>query len=128
MIRHIVLVRFRPEITTDEKRAIYAELESLRELVPGFLGASYGPNVSPEGLHKGFADGFTMDFVDEAARDAFAGVVRVHEQRAQARHLRVGLRAAAREVAGQAQAPARAADPDRLPRHGAAGYRPVRAR
>ena len=39
MIRHIVLVRFRPEITTDEKRAIYAELESLRELVPGFLGA-----------------------------------------------------------------------------------------
>jgi hypothetical protein len=71
MIRHIVLVRFRPEITTDEKRAIYAELESLRELVPGFLGASYGPNVSPEGLHKGFADGFNMDFADEAARDAY---------------------------------------------------------
>ena len=71
MIRHIVLVRFRPEITAAEKSAIYAELESLRELVPGFLGMSYGPNVSPEGLHKGFTEGFSMDFVDEAARDAY---------------------------------------------------------
>jgi hypothetical protein len=71
MIRHIVLVRFRPEIIEAEKASIYAELESLRELVPGFLGASYGPNVSPEGLHKGFVDGFAMDFADEAARDAY---------------------------------------------------------
>ena len=71
MIRHIVLVRFRPEITQAEKASIYAELESLRELVPGFLGASYGANVSPEGLHKGFSDGFAMDFVDAAARDAY---------------------------------------------------------
>jgi hypothetical protein len=71
MIRHIVLVRFRPEVTAAEKASIYAELESLRELVPGFLRASYGPNVSPEGLGKGYVDGFTMDFSDEAARDAY---------------------------------------------------------
>ncbi len=71
MIRHIVLLRFRPEITAAEKASIYADLESLRELVPGFLGASYGPNVSPEGLHKGLVDGFVMDFADEAARDAY---------------------------------------------------------
>jgi hypothetical protein len=71
MIRHIVLVRFRPAVTAAEKASIYAELESLRELVPGFLGASYGPNVSPEGLGKGYVDGFTMDFSDEAARDAY---------------------------------------------------------
>lgn len=71
MIRHIVLVRFRPEITAAEKSAIYGELESLRELVPGFLGMSYGPNVSLEGLHQGFTEGFSMDFVDEAARDAY---------------------------------------------------------
>ena len=71
MIRHIVLVRFRPEITEAEKTSIYDELESLRELVPGFLGASYGANVSPEGFHKGFVDGFAMDFMDAAARDAY---------------------------------------------------------
>ncbi|MBN9333498.1 Dabb family protein [Devosia sp.] len=71
MIRHCVLVRFRPEVTLQDRAAIYAELESLREVVPGFLAMSAGPNVSPEGLHKGFIDGFTMDFVDEAARDTY---------------------------------------------------------
>jgi len=71
MIRHCVLVRFRPEVTQEDRAAIYAELESLREVVPGFLDMSAGPNVSPEGLHQGFVDGFTIDFADEAARDAY---------------------------------------------------------
>ena len=71
MIRHIVLLRFRPEATATEKSSIYAELESLRELVPGFLGMSYGANTSPEGLHQGYTEGFTMDFADEASRDAY---------------------------------------------------------
>mgnify|MGYP000047143214 FL=1 len=71
MIRHIVLLRFRAEITTAEKTSIYAELESLRELVPGFLGMSCGANASPEGLHQGYTEGFTMDFADEAVRDAY---------------------------------------------------------
>lgn len=71
MIRHCVFVRFRPEVSHEEKAALYAELESLREVVPGFLGMSFGPNLSPEGLHQGFADGFTMDFADEHARDAY---------------------------------------------------------
>lgn len=71
MIRHCVFVRFRPEVTLEERAAIYAGLESVREVVPGFVGMSYGPNVSPEGLHQGFTDGFTIDFADEAARDAY---------------------------------------------------------
>lgn len=71
MIRHIVLLRFRPEITDAEKTAIYADLESLRELVPGFVGMSYGPNVSPEGLHQGYTEAFAIDFTDAAARDAY---------------------------------------------------------
>ena len=71
MIRHCVLVRFRPEVTQQDRAAIYAELESLREVVPGFLAMSAGPNVSPEGVHQGFVDGFTMDFTDEAARNAY---------------------------------------------------------
>ena len=71
MIRHCVLVRFRPEVTPQDRAAIYAELESLREVVPGLLAMSSGPHISPEGLHKGFVDGFTMDFADEAARDAY---------------------------------------------------------
>lgn len=71
MIRHCVFVRFRSDVSHEQKAGIYAELESLRELVPGFVGMSAGGNVSPEGVHQGFLDGFTMDFVDEAARDAY---------------------------------------------------------
>ena len=71
MIRHIVLLRFRPEVTADQRNVIYTDLAALKSVVPGFLAMSYGPNVSPEGKNKGFSDGFTMDFVDEAARDAY---------------------------------------------------------
>lgn len=71
MIRHIVLLRFRPEVGTDERNAIYHGLAGLKAVVPGLLAMSYGPNVSPEGKDRGFSDGFIMDFVDEAARDAY---------------------------------------------------------
>lgn len=71
MIRHCVFVRFRADIPETERSAIYADLAALKDVVPGFLATSYGPNVSPEGLHQGFADGFIIDFIDDAARDAY---------------------------------------------------------
>ena len=71
MIRHIVLLRFRADVSTDQRNVIYADLAALKSVVPGMLAMSYGPNVSPEGKDMGFADGFSMDFVDEAARDAY---------------------------------------------------------
>lgn len=71
MIRHCVFVHFRSDVSDDEKSAIYGQLADLKSVVDGFLAISYGPNVSPEGLHRGFADGFVIDFVDAAARDAY---------------------------------------------------------
>jgi hypothetical protein len=71
MIRHVVLLRFRKDVSINERNAIYAELASLKTVVSGFLAMSYGSNVSPEGKDRGFSDGFTMDFVDEVARDAY---------------------------------------------------------
>lgn len=71
MIRHIVLLRFRPDVTAEQRNVIYADLAALKAVIPGFLAMSYGSNVSPEGKDRGFADGFSMDFVDEAARDAY---------------------------------------------------------
>lgn len=71
MIRHCVFVRFRADVPETERNEIYADLAALKSVVDGFLAISYGPNVSPEGLHKGFRDGFTIDFVDDAARDAY---------------------------------------------------------
>jgi hypothetical protein len=40
-------------------------------LVPGYLSVNIGPNVSPEGLGRGYTDGFVIDFTDAAARDAY---------------------------------------------------------
>lgn len=71
MIRHCVFVRFRADVTEEARKGIYAELKSLREVVPGFLAMSAGPNISPEGLHKGFTEGFVIDFADETARDTY---------------------------------------------------------
>ncbi len=71
MIRHCVFVRFRADVGQGERLAIYDQLAALKSVVPGIVGASFGPNVSPEGLGRGFADGFIMDFADAAARDAY---------------------------------------------------------
>ncbi|MGV3490317.1 MAG: Dabb family protein [Devosia sp.] len=69
-IRHCVFLKFVPTVGEADKQSIYAELAALA----GHLridAMSFGPNVSPEGLHQGFVDGFTMDFPDAAARDAY---------------------------------------------------------
>jgi hypothetical protein len=71
MIRHCVLVRFKGSVSETERQAIYADLRALKGKVDGLLAASFGPNVSPEGLGQGYADGFVIDFRDAAARDAY---------------------------------------------------------
>jgi hypothetical protein len=71
MIRHCVFVKFRSGVTATEREAIYGDLRALKAKIPGLVADSYGPTVSPEGLGQGFADGFTMDFRDAAARDAY---------------------------------------------------------
>lgn len=71
MIRHCVFVKFRAEVSGAERQAIYDQLAALREHLKGVGAMSFGANVSPEGLHQGFLDGFTIDFADAAARDAY---------------------------------------------------------
>ena len=71
MIRHCVLAKFRSEVRDAEKQSIFAALDALRDVVDGIEAAHFGRNVSPEGLGKGFDDGFTIDFRDAAARDAY---------------------------------------------------------
>ena len=71
MIRHCVLVKFRTVVPPAERQAIYDQLAALRQHLAGILAMAFGPNVSPEGLGRGFADGFVVDFADAAARDAY---------------------------------------------------------
>lgn len=71
MIRHCVFVKFRADVSADERTAIYAQLGDLVGQIDGLLRADFGANVSPEGVSKGFNDGFIMDLADAAARDRY---------------------------------------------------------
>lgn len=71
MIRHCVFIRFQPTVSDTDKADMLAAIAALKPRIPGFLAAHIGRNVSPEGMDKGYADGFIVDFADTAARDAY---------------------------------------------------------
>lgn len=71
MIRHIVLINFRDDVNEEHRQGIYADLRALVGQIDGLIDGHFGPNVSPEGLSKGFRDGFVMDLRDAEARDRY---------------------------------------------------------
>ncbi|RVD16842.1 Dabb family protein [Mesorhizobium sp. M4B.F.Ca.ET.017.02.2.1] len=75
MIRHCVFVKFRSDVSPAERAAIHADLEALRWAIEGMDKVHFSANVSPEPFARGFSHGFTIDFRDAAARDAYL----VHE-------------------------------------------------
>ncbi|RWO45505.1 MAG: Dabb family protein [Mesorhizobium sp.] len=83
MIRHCVFVKFRNDVPTTERMAIHSDLEALRQVIDGMDAVKFSANVSPEPFARGFTHGFTIDFRDAAARDAYL----VHEA-----HQRAGAR------------------------------------
>lgn len=92
MIRHLVAVRFRAEVSTAEKEALYGELAGLRGHLDGVLDFQHRRNASVEDeLVRGFRDVFWFDFRDAAARDAYL---------ADAAHQAVGARIVARTEGG----------------------------
>ncbi len=91
MILHIVLVRFRSDVSAADRQAIFGDLEGLTGRVPGMLNFDAGPNVSPEGLGRGFDAGFVVTFDDFDARDAYL---------ADEEHRRIGARLVAAAEGG----------------------------
>lgn len=71
MIRHIVLLKFRPAITQIQKLMLYGRLQTLCEELDKAHDFRAGPNVSQEGFEQGFTEGFTIDFEDETALNAY---------------------------------------------------------
>ncbi|RUU06937.1 Dabb family protein [Mesorhizobium sp. USDA-HM6] len=71
MIRHCVFARFRDDVLAAERAAIHADLEALRSVIDGMGTVNFSTNVSPEPFARGFSHGFTIDFRDAAARDAY---------------------------------------------------------
>ena len=81
MIRHIVLIKFRDDVSEEHRQEIYAELRGLVGKIDGLIIATFGPNVSPEGLSKGFRDGFIMDLRDAESRDRGSGGTTARQRR-----------------------------------------------
>ena len=71
MIRHVVLIKPQPNLDPDLIEQARSGLEALPGQIPGIAAFAFGLNNSPEGMTKGFEIGFTIDFVDAAARDAY---------------------------------------------------------
>jgi hypothetical protein len=71
MIRHCVFVKFRNDVGPEERSAIHADLEALRQVVDGMDTVNFSGNVSPEPFARGFTHGFTSISADAAARDAY---------------------------------------------------------
>lgn len=64
MIRHIVLIRFRPDVTDADVAGLFAALPGLAARLPGVRGFAAGRSESPEQIERGYLHGFTIDFDD----------------------------------------------------------------
>lgn len=71
MIRHIVLIRFRADVTEAEIASIFADLAAIRAKLPGVLAIHSGRSESPEKIERGYLYGFTVDFTDWKALTAY---------------------------------------------------------
>ncbi len=71
MLHHIVLFRFNSKADEARIAALTEAFAALRRQVPGVLSLRHGPDVSPEGLQKGFTHAWLLTFADAVDRDAY---------------------------------------------------------
>lgn len=71
MIRHIVLIRFKPDLSEEEIELILAGIHAIEGKVSGLLDVTVGRSESPEKIERGYRHGFVVDFTDWAALAAY---------------------------------------------------------
>jgi quinol monooxygenase YgiN len=94
MLRHIVLQRFKPEASAEERVALRAAIEGLRAAVPEIRSLVCGENVGSGPNHHDFAVVVDFDdmaafrrYIDSAAHRAFvAGPAKIVEKLAAIQH------------------------------------------
>ena len=71
MIRHILLIKFKPsagDSKIEELRQLFA---AMPEKVAGVVAVEWGRNDSPENLNQGYTHSVLMTFADEAGRQNY---------------------------------------------------------
>jgi lysophospholipase L1-like esterase len=71
VLRHVVLFRYKPEVTPAQLDEINRAFQDLQRQIPQIRDFERGTNNSPEGLDKGFTHGYLITFESEADRDAY---------------------------------------------------------
>ena len=71
MIKHIVLVRFKKEITTQQIRQIFEKNGALEHILPSMKNFDYGKYNGAMERHKGFDYAFYMTFTSAQQRDEY---------------------------------------------------------
>lgn len=71
MIKHIVLLKIKSDISKDMIGEMYKNLFQLKDLIPGIMSISGGQNNSPEFKNKDYTESFIVEFKDKEARNAY---------------------------------------------------------
>ena len=71
MIRHILLIRFKPEVDAQAVDAVKAAFLGIPSKIEGVLSVEWGENDSPEHKNQGYTHCVLMTFADEAARTRY---------------------------------------------------------
>lgn len=71
VLRHIVLYRFKPEVTEAQVDDVVAAFAALPDKIDSIIGFERGENVSKEGKADGLTHAFVVTFRDEKGRDEY---------------------------------------------------------
>ncbi|CAQ83234.1 MULTISPECIES: Dabb family protein [Photorhabdus] len=71
MIRHILLLKFTPEIKEQQLMTIRDTAISMQYRINGISSVEWGGNVSSENKNKGFTHAITMTFDDHNAISSY---------------------------------------------------------
>jgi hypothetical protein len=70
-VRHLILCRFRPEVSGQRVDEFFHHFRALTQKIPGIVGFECGSNNSPEGLDRGMTHACLLTFESAQARDAY---------------------------------------------------------
>ena len=71
MIRHIVLIKFKSDMSEAAISSIFADLHAIQKVLPGVVSITSGRSQSPEQIERGFLHGFVADFSNWDALQAY---------------------------------------------------------
>ncbi len=71
VLRHMVLFKYKPDLTAKQIDEINMSFHQLKNQIPEISAFERGTNNSPEGLDKGFTHGYLVTFENEDARAAY---------------------------------------------------------